>query len=60
MKKEPIVCPDCDGSGQIRCTACKGLGVDRKDPLENCRYCWGKGTVACEGCKGAGMIEACN
>ena len=55
--KIKIVCTDCDGSGESRCRQCKGLGLDKKSPLEACRACYGKGVLKCELCKGAGMIE---
>lgn len=55
-KKKSVTCASCDGSGALRCSKCKGIGYDHKDPPDQCRFCRGEGALLCGPCKGTGQI----
>jgi len=55
--KQPVRCPRCGGSGQIRHTRRTGFGVFTS--ITTCDYCKGKGMIIrdpCPVCKGKGVV----
>jgi len=50
--KDRLKCVYCDGSGQILCGHCLGMGEVRG---EDCNTCESTGTVVCINCQGSGM-----
>lgn len=47
-------CPDCNGSGRIKCDECDGTG---KTGIYTCSECDGYGQFKCLLCKGNGEIK---
>ena len=47
-------CPECEGSGELLCTACGGSGYDEDD--DPCADCEGNGSIECDTCEGTGEI----
>lgn len=51
LKKDPVPCELCVGSGGTRCFACEGQG---KMSGVSCSICKGVGLVLCRKCRGGG------
>ena len=50
-------CPKCNGSGEMDCPSCGGLGYDYMDGGQ-CDRCDGTGDVTCNRCGGSGVVSA--
>jgi DnaJ-class molecular chaperone len=55
-----LVCPTCNGEGEVKCSKCKGTG----SLPSKCDECKGtgkltteKGVVECDICNGAGVVQ---
>ncbi len=60
MSRE-VMCPQCGGTGEVRCWSCKGEGGSwgvsgGEDVWNTCSLCWGKGVIRCVNCNGWGKI----
>jgi hypothetical protein len=58
--KERLKCPYCEGSGQLACGTCLGLGTismmeGEEMVTKTCPQCEGTGTVVCINCQGSGV-----
>lgn len=47
-------CAECDGTGEVLCLACLGVGEEPDEDGISCVVCIGDGINACEPCDGAG------
>jgi len=45
-------CPECDGLGEVLCSACRGKG-------DECEQCYGIGHYVCKPCDGSGACPRC-
>lgn len=49
-------CPNCSGTGKMRCPVCNGALTDPRNRDRVCSYCGGAGTVKCTICGGHGQL----
>ncbi|XP_077246225.1 dnaJ/Hsp40 cysteine-rich domain superfamily protein [Tasmannia lanceolata] len=63
VKRNSILCTDCNGNGAKVCTQCEGYGVNSVDHFNGqfkagglCWLCRGKREILCGNCNGAGFM----